>query len=59
MFEIMSSICDEYGSRVVSTGDGSINEDVAYKKLEEWKNNYPDQDFFVEYNPSEDEWNSY
>jgi hypothetical protein len=59
MWEILSAITDEHGSRVASTGDGSINRDIAEEKLPDWQRQYPTHKFFIQWTPSPDEWNAY
>ena len=58
MFEIIESICDEYGSRCVGVA-ATFLEVSAYGKLEELQKMYPERDFSVEYVPAADEWNAY
>ena len=58
MFEIIESICDEYGSRSISIA-ATFLEANAYGKLEELQKMYPERDFSVEYVPAADEWNAY
>ena len=59
MYEIFASITDEYGSRSVSTGRGFFLETSAYDEMKVMQKYDKDCDFYVEYVPAEDEWNSY
>lgn len=54
MFEIYSTISDEYGVRDVPTGQGSINANVAERILNKFKKEYPNDSFYIEWVPPED-----
>jgi hypothetical protein len=59
MYEVSNTLTDDYGTRVVATGFGSINYSTAEKQLLQLTAKYPGQSFFIEYIPSEDEFNAY
>jgi hypothetical protein len=54
MFEIYSTISDEYGIRDVPTGQGSINHNKAVSILEQYKKKYPTHTFYIEWVAPED-----
>lgn len=54
MYEIFSTISDEYGVRDVPTGQGSINANIANGILDEFKQKYPKVYFYVEWVQPED-----
>jgi hypothetical protein len=59
MFEVLTVITDEHGSRVCPTGKGYTSEALAHQALKRWQAKYPAQAFYVERQPAADEWNSY
>jgi hypothetical protein len=59
MYEIYALITDELGSRAVPTGFGFYLETTAYDRLTEMQIIYPNDDFYVEFVPSSDHFNSY
>lgn len=48
MYEVWSTISDEYGTRVVPTGQGSVYYDKAESILKEYKKKYPKEHFYIE-----------
>ena len=58
MYEVSAVICDEYGTRCVSAA-ATFLETSAYDKMAELKKMYPENEYFVEYVPAQDEWNAY
>ena len=59
MYEIFCQITDELGSRVFPTGHANFLEACAYDTLSLLQNRYPENDFWVEWVPAADAWNSY
>ncbi len=59
MYEVFSTIHDDYGTRVVPTGKSAFLEVTAYEIMERMKAHYPEDWFHVEWVPSADAWNQY
>ena len=59
MYEIFCTITDELGSRTAPTGHAAFLEVVAHDKLDVLQRTYPDDQFWVEWVPAADAWNSY
>lgn len=59
MFEIFATISDDYGVRSVSTGRGFFLETSAYDEMKVMQKTQKDVEFYVDYVPSDGEWNSY
>ena len=61
MWEVLCTITDEHGTRSGQTGQGSINAGVAQNLANEMRARYGNSStrFYVEWVPSEDEWNAY
>jgi hypothetical protein len=59
MYEVFASVTNEHGTRIFPTGDGSINENVAENLMMRRMIQNPENDFFIEFVPSEDYFNAY
>jgi hypothetical protein len=59
MYEVFAAITDELGSRVIPTGDGSLNRDIAENLMMRRMIQYPETRFFIDFVPSEDYFHAY
>lgn len=61
MWEVLCTTSDELGIRTGPTGSGSIYRSGALKLAKELRKKHGDETtrFFVEWVPSEDEWNAW
>lgn len=59
MYEVFAVITDDLGTRSVPTGDGSNRRSFAEALMMERMLENPETRFFVDYVPSEDEFNAY
>jgi hypothetical protein len=59
MYEVFAVITDSLGTRMVPTGDGSVNRQIAENLLLRRMTAEPTTEFFLNYVPSPDEWNAY
>ena len=59
MYEVFATITDEFGSRVVSTGDGALSRVTAENLMMRRMIENPETRFFVDFIPSEDYFHAY
>lgn len=59
MYEVFSVISNDLGRCCVPTGDGSIDLRTAENLMLKRMIKHPTIEFFIEYVPSEDEFNAY
>lgn len=49
MYEVFATITDEFGTRVIPTGDGSLNQNIAENLMMRRMIQNPETPFFVEF----------